>query len=101
MPFLEVSQGCGPEHLAVTVPSLVNTVVVLQWRGAHSFWPCFVNIVEHSECSGGSPGALYINNIIFYYTACEILSANMGFWSANVQRYYAVQQLIAQLNATE
>ena len=39
---------------------------VSQWRGAHSIWPCFINILEHSECSGGSPGALYLNNIILY-----------------------------------
>ena len=30
---------------------------------------------------------------------CEISSANMGFWSANIQRYYTVQQLIEQLSS--
>ena len=25
-----------------------------------------VNILEHSKCSGGSPGALYVNNIFIY-----------------------------------
>ena len=33
----------------------------------------------------------YRGNIAFYYTPCKILSANMGFWSANIQRYYTVQ----------
>ena len=32
-----------------------------------------------------------------YYTTCEISSANMGFYSANIGRYYMAQQLIAQL----
>ena len=45
---------------------LVFTVDLSQWRGAHSFWPCSVNILEHSGCFGGSPGALYLNNIIIY-----------------------------------
>ena len=43
---------------------LMFTVDVSQWRGAHSFWPCSVNILEHSGGSSGSPGALYLNNII-------------------------------------
>ena len=71
--FLEAGPGgglgCGPEQLAATVPSLVFvfvTVDVSHWRGAHRFWPCFVNILEHPEYSGGSPGALYLNNIILY-----------------------------------
>ena len=34
---------------------------------------------------------------IFYYTTHEILSENMGFGSAKIQRYYTAQQLIAQL----
>ena len=45
---------------------LVFTVDVSQWRGAHSVWSCFVKILEHSEFSGRSPGALYLNNIILY-----------------------------------
>ena len=32
-----------------------------------------------------------------YYTTCEISSANMGFWGANIGRYYTGQQLIAEL----
>ena len=43
--------------------ALVFTVDVSQWRGARSFWPCSANILEHSGCSGESPGALYLNNI--------------------------------------
>ena len=70
LPFLETGQGggwwCGPEQLAATVPWALFTVDVSQWRGAHSLWPCSVNILEHSGCSGGSPGALYLNNIILY-----------------------------------
>ena len=46
--------------------ALVFTVDVTQWRGAHSFWPCSGNILEHSGCSSGTPGALYLNNIILY-----------------------------------
>ena len=34
--------------------------------------------------------------IYIYYMTRKISSANMGFWSANIQRYYTVQQLIAQ-----
>ena len=52
---------------------LVFTVDVSQWieimiscGGAPSFWPCSVNILEQSGCSGGSPRALYLNNIILY-----------------------------------
>ena len=58
--------GCGPEQLAATVPCDLFTVDVSQWRGAHSLWPCSVNILEHSGCSGVSPGAQYLNNIILY-----------------------------------
>ena len=36
--------------------------------------------------------------IYIYYMTCEISSANMGFYSANIGRYYMVQQLIAQLH---
>ena len=49
-----------------TVPWLVFTVDVSQWRGAHSVRPYYVNILEPPECSGGSPGALYVNNTILY-----------------------------------
>ena len=34
-----------------------------------------------------------------YYTAGEISSANIAFGSANIARYYTVQQLIAQLSS--
>ena len=41
VPFLEAGPGggwgCGPEQLVATVPWLVFTVDVSQWRGAHSF----------------------------------------------------------------
>ena len=30
-----------------------------------------------------------------YFTTCKISSANMAFWSSNIQQYYTVQQLIA------
>ena len=41
------------------------TVDVSQWRGAHSLWTRSVNLIlEHSGSSGGSPGALYLNNIL-------------------------------------
>ena len=53
-------------ELAAAVPCALFTVDVSQWRGAHSLWPCSVNIVEHSGCSGGSPGALYLNNVILH-----------------------------------
>ena len=46
--------------------ALIYTVDVSQWQGAHSFRTCSVNILEHSGCSSGSPGALYLNNIILY-----------------------------------
>ena len=39
---------------------------IISSGGAHSFWPCSVNILEHSGCSGGSPGALYLNHVILY-----------------------------------
>ena len=58
--------GCGPEQLAATVPCALFTVDESQWRGAHSLWPCSINILEHSGRSGGSPVALYLNNIILY-----------------------------------
>ena len=35
--------------------------------------------------------------IFFFIKTCKISSANMGFGSANIQRNYTVQQLIAQL----
>ena len=35
----------------------------------------------------------------YYYTMFEISSANMAFWSANKQRYYTGQPLIAQLSS--
>ena len=45
--------------------ALLFTVDVSQWRGAHSFWPCSINILAITlGCSGGSPGALYHHNII-------------------------------------
>ena len=51
----------------------VFTVDVSQWLGfiissggVCSFWPCSVNILEHSGCSGGSPEALHLNYIILY-----------------------------------
>ena len=34
-----------------------------------------------------------------YNTTREIVSANIGFGSANIQRYDTVQQLIAQLSS--
>ena len=38
----------------------------LSWkRDTHSVWTCFVNILEHSECSSRRPGALYVNNILY------------------------------------
>ena len=40
--------GCGPEQLAATVPCALFTVDVPQWRGAHSLYPCSVNILEHT-----------------------------------------------------
>ena len=57
--------GCGPDPLAATVPCALFIVDLSQWRGAHSLWPCSVNI-QDSGCSGGSPGALYLNDIILY-----------------------------------
>ena len=64
----EVGQGWGfgPEKLVATVPWALVTVDVSQWRGVHSLWQCSVNILEHYGCSGGSPEALYLNNIILY-----------------------------------
>ena len=48
---------------------------------------------------------LYVFKCIFilyiYYMMCKILSANIAFESANIQRYYTVQQLIAQLVSTQ
>ena len=37
--------------------------------------------------------------IYIYYTMREISSENIAFWSANIQRYYTVQQLIVQLSS--
>ena len=48
------------------VTCAVFTVDVSQWRDAHSFWPCSVNILELSGGCGRSPGALYLNNINKY-----------------------------------
>ena len=67
--------GCGPEQLVDMVPWLVFTVDVSQWRGAHSFWPCFINILEHKTCSGGSPGAVYVNNLYTVYYQGQKLCA--------------------------
>ena len=39
---------------------------VISSGGAHSFRPCSVHFLEHSGCFGGSPGALYLNNMILY-----------------------------------
>ena len=66
--------GCGValSSLSPQYRALVFTVDVSQWWGAHSVWPCFVNILEH-KCSGGSPGALYLNNIIIYKLDIYIL----------------------------
>ena len=36
---------------------------------------------------------------VSYYTTREISTANIAFGSANIQRYYTVQQLIAQLSS--
>ena len=46
----------------------------------------------HGEAQAAYP---YISSI--YYTRREISSANMGFGSANIERCYTAQQLIAQL----
>ena len=85
VPFFRAGQGGGwgqvkVEDGGVVLSSLrprycalVLTVDILRWRGAHSF--CFVNILEHSGCSGGSPGALYLNNIIISRYLCIIISA--------------------------
>ena len=63
--FLEAGQGdgwgCGPEQLAGMVPC-ASVYSVSQWRGSHSFWPCCVNILGHSGCSGGSQGPRYRKN---------------------------------------
>ena len=54
--------------------------------GAHSFWPCSVNILEHSGCSGGSPESLYLNIIKnISYTDIHIIQ----------YRYYHGQKLCA------
>ena len=34
-----------------------------------------------------------------YYTTRKISSANIAFWSANIQQYYTDQQLIVQLSS--
>ena len=52
--------GCGPEQLAATVPCALFTVDVSQWRGAQ---PLAV-FCKYSR-THGSPGALYLNNIIY------------------------------------
>ena len=44
------------------------------------------------------PITSHLQHITHYYTTREISSANMGFGSANIGRYYMVQQLIAQLH---
>ena len=49
------------------------TVDESQWRGA--FWTFSVNILEHSGCSGGSPGALCLNNILLYIDIIYIITA--------------------------
>ena len=51
--------GCGQGQLAATVPCALFPVdKISQCRGAHSLWPCSVNILEHYGCSCGSRGAL-------------------------------------------
>ena len=55
--FKEEGGGVALSSLRPQYHALVFTVDVSQWRGAHSFWLCSVNILEDSGCSGGSPGA--------------------------------------------
>ena len=64
--------GVALSSLLPLYHALVFTVDGLQWLrfiissgGAHSFWPCSVNILEHSGCSDSSTGALYLNNILY------------------------------------
>ena len=81
--------GCGPEQLAATVPCAPITVDVSQWRGAHSLWQCSVNILEHSGCSGGSPGALHLNNILYMDIYQIIYIITTKSWAS--RRYYESQ----------
>ena len=85
--------GCGPEQLAATVPCAPITVDVSQWRGAHSLWQCSVNILEHSGCSGGSPGALHLINILYMdiYQIIYIITTNS--WAS--RRYYESQTTVS------
>ena len=53
--------------LVFTVDASLWLGFIISSGGTHRFWPCSVNILEHSGCSGGSPGALYLNNIIYLY----------------------------------
>jgi hypothetical protein len=76
--------GVALSRLQLRYHALVFAMDVSQWLGfiissggAHSLWPCSVNILEHSGCSGVSPGTLYINDIILYidiYITLYILS---------------------------
>ena len=74
------------------------TVDVSQWRGAHSFGPCFVNILEHSECSSGSPGALYVNIIILYMDIYARLF--LGFFSNGARCLLLILNVISSYLGT-
>ena len=54
------------QTLVFTVDGSPCPGFIISSGGARSFWLCSVNILEHSGCSGRSPGALYLNNIILY-----------------------------------
>ena len=75
--------------LVFTVDASLWLGFIISSGGTHRFWPCSVNILEHSGCSGGSPGALYLNNIIYLYNIIYIITAKscvhlqMILWISN------------------
>ena len=58
--------GCGPEQLAATVPCACVYSGCIAMARRTQLLAVFCSILEHSGCSGGSPAALYLNDIILY-----------------------------------
>ena len=64
-----------------------------RWRN-HDHCVAHLHTVQHQSLHRYISIYLYID-IYLHYTTRKISSANMGFWSANIQRCYTGQQLMS------